>query len=221
VKKLLSLLAGAAVVALGTAQATQAAVLGTEDFTVSGGVSDIFTEFKPTLAIAPAEVGPGPNVSSPATNASLFGGTSVTPADVGRTFTATQSSDPNFTEFVTLLTSGKPNKVTLSFGAGKVENSELFLTKTNPLFGQETDLFGSEIDSIDLRIDSLTLKTPGTDPNSNGVWTDYSFSGVAILEGEPVPEPISAISTLLFGFVVIGSNVVVKRVGKFRKTCVL
>jgi len=39
VKKLLSLLAGAAFVALGTAQVTQAAVLGTEDFTVSGGAS--------------------------------------------------------------------------------------------------------------------------------------------------------------------------------------
>jgi len=113
------------------------------------------------------------------------------------------------------------NKVTLSFGAGKVENSELFLTKTNPLFGQKTDLFGSGIDSISLPIDSLTLNTPGIDPNNNGVWTDYSFSSVAILEGEPVPEPTSAISPLLFGFAVIGSNVLLKRLGKSRKTCTL
>jgi len=201
VNKLLTFLAGAVFIALGTAQVAQAAVLGTEDFTLSGGTDDIFTEFKPTLAIAPAL--PELRSSAPATTAPLFVGTSITPADVGRTFTATEANDSNFNNFVALLTNGKLNKVTLAFGAGTLGNSELSLTKVGDSFGQNTNLFVSTIDSISLQINSLTLNTPGTDLNGNGVWTDYSFTGTAVIDGEPVPEPISVISTLAFGIGVI------------------
>jgi len=204
VKKFLTFLTGAVFIALATEQVAQAAVLGTEDFTISGGISDIFTELKPTLALAPASVGPGPNASAPATNAPLFVGTSITAADVGRTFTATQESDPNFNEFAALLTNGKLNKVTLSFGSGTLGSGDLFLTKSGRLFVQNTGFFGTTIDSVSLRVDSLTLNSPGVNPNGNGDWTDYSFSGVAIVDGEPVPEPVSALSTLAFGLGVIG-----------------
>ena len=199
--KLLTFLAGAVFTALGTAQVTQAAVLGTEDFTLSGGTDDIFTEFKPTLALAPA----APSSSAPATTAPLFVGTSITPADVGRTFTATEASDPNFNDFAALLTNGKLNKVTLAFCTGTLGNSDLSLTKVGDSFGQNVSLFGSTIDSISLKIDSLTLDTPGIDVNGTGAWTDYSFVGTAVIEGEPipVPEPISVISTLAFGIGVI------------------
>lgn len=208
---------GAVFIALATEQVAQAAVLGTEDFTISGGVSDIFTDFKPTLAIAPASVGPGPGSSAPAHGAPLFVGTSITPADVGRTFTVTQNNDPNFNDFAALLTNGKVNKVTLSFGSGTRGSDELFLTKSGRLFGQNMGFFGTTIDSVSLRIDSLTLNSPGDNPNGNGVWTDYSFNGVAIVEGEPVPEPISAIGTLAFGLVVIGFARL--RQQKSRKSC--
>jgi len=203
VNKLLTFLAGAVSIALGTAQVVQAAVLGTEDFTLSGGTDDIFTEFKPTLAIAPAA--PGVTSSAPATTAPLFVGTSITPTDVGRTLTATQATDPNFNDFAALLTDGRFKKVTLALGAGTLGNSELSLTKVGDSFGQNVSLFGSTIDSISLRVDSLTLNTPGTDLNGNGVWTDYSFVGTAVIDGEPVPvpEPISVISTLAFGIGVI------------------
>jgi len=203
VNKLLTFLAGAVSIALGTAQVVQAAVLGTEDFTLSGGTDDIFTEFKPTLAIAPAA--PGVTSSAPATSAPLFVGTSITPADVGRTFTATEANDSNFNNFAALLTNGKLNKVTLALGAGTLGNSELSLTKVGDSFGQNVSLFGIAIDSISLQINSLTLNTPGTDLNGNGAWTDYSFTGTAVIDGEPVPvpEPISAISTLAFGIGVI------------------
>jgi len=256
VKKLLTFLVGAVFIALATEQVAQAAVLGTEDFTISGGISDIFTEFKPTLALAPASVGPGPNASAPmknsdildeplnnplvgsldtnadegsskmsgfivtpATNAPLFVGTSITAADVGRTFTATQESDPNFNEFAALLTNGKSNKVTLSFGSGKLGSGDLFLTKSGRLFVQNTGFFGTTIDSVSLRVDSLTLNSPGVNPNGNGDWTDYSFSGVAIVDGEPVPEPVSALSTLAFGLGVIGLGFAHKRQKRSGNIC--
>ena len=72
-KKLLTLLAGAVFIALAGEQVGQAAVLGTEDFTISGGISDIFTDFKPTLAIATASVGPGPGSSAPRENLDIIG----------------------------------------------------------------------------------------------------------------------------------------------------
>jgi len=202
VKNFLTFLTGAVFIVMAAEQVAQAAVLGTEDFTISGGISDIFTEFNPTLALAPASV--GSRSSTPATNAPLFVGTSITPADVGRTLTATQESDPNFNEFAALLTNGKSNKVTLSFGSGKLGSGDLFLTKSGRLFGQNTGFFGTTIDSVSLRVDSLTLNSPGVNPNGNGDWTDYSFSGVAIVDGEPVPEPVSALSTFAFGLAVIG-----------------
>jgi len=207
-KKQLSVsIIGAAFIALAVGGAAHAAVLGTEDFTSSGGISDIFNEFKVTLAIGPASVGPGPNASSPATNAPLFGGTSITSADVGRTFTVTQDTDPNFNNFAALLTDGKPDKVTLSLGSGSLDRAGLFLSKSGRLFGGDTDLFGNTINSVSLRLNSLTLDTPGTNPNNDGIWTDFSFDGTVTVDGQPVatppatpvPEPTSALSVLALG----------------------
>lgn len=190
-KKQLSMsIVGAAFIALVIGGAAHAAVLGTEDFTSSGGASDIFNEFKVTLAIGPATVGPGPNASAPATNAPLFGGTSVTPADVGRTFTATQDNDPNFNDFAALLTDGRLDRVTLSFGSGSLGISGLFLTKSGRLFGGNPDLVGNTINSVTLQINSLTLNTPGTNPNGDGIWTDYSFNGTVIVDGQPIADPL-------------------------------
>ncbi len=217
-KKQLSMsIVGAAFIALVIGGAAQAAVIGTEDFTSSGGASDIFNEFKVTLAIGPATVGPGPNASAPVTNAPLFGGTSITPADVGRTFTVTQDNEPNFNDFAALLTDGKPDKVTLSFGSGSLGMSGIFLSKSGRLFGGNPDLVANTINSVSLQINSLTLNTPGINPNGDGIWTDYSFNGTVSVNGQPiadppatpVPEPTSALGILAFG--AFGPGLLLKR----------
>ncbi len=197
----------------------QAAVLGTEDFTASGGISDIFHEFHPTLAIAPfSATSPGRGASAPATNAPLFKGTSITPADVGQTFTATPENDSNFNDFAAFLTDGNSHKATLSFGSGALRSSQIFSTKNGDLFGGNPALKGNTINSISLRVNSFALDTPGANPNGDRAWTDYAFDGTVTVEGQPtgeapltlsraivtnpsstpVPEPNSAFGTMAF-----------------------
>ena len=172
-----------------------AAVLGTEDFTTSGGAGDIFSEFHPTLAQAPAVTGRVRGGSTPATGAPLFQGTSITTADVGRTFTVTEATDANFKDFAANLTDGKPEKITFSLGSGEVRGAELSISKSGALFNGNPDLKGNTINSIDFRINSLTLDTPGTNPNGDGVWTNYSFDGTLSVNGQPTVDPPSTLST--------------------------
>ena len=212
----------------------QAAVLGTEEFTASGGISDIFQEFHPTLALAPfSATSPGRGSSAPATNAPLFQGTSISPADVGQTFTATPDNDSNFNEFAAFLTDGNSHKATLAFGSGALGSSQIFSTKNGDLFGGNPALKGNAIDSISLRVNSLTLDTPGANPNGDRIWTDYSFDGTVTVDGQPtgsapltlskailsdpsttpVPEPPDAFGTLAFG---VGASLSCRRL-KARK----
>jgi len=177
----------------------QAAVLGTEDFVASGGISDVFQQFHPTLALAPAATEPGPGLgsSAPATNAPLFKGTSITPANVGQTFTATSENDSNFNDFAAALTSGNPHKVTLSFGLGTLGTSQIFSTKSGALFGGNPDLKGNTINSISLRVNSFTLETPGANPNGDGNWSDYSFNGTVSVNGQPITDAPLTLSKAL------------------------
>ncbi len=216
----------------------QAAVLGTEEFTASGGISDVFQGFHPTLALAPAATGPGPGSSAPATNAPLFKGTSITPADVGQTFTATSENDSNFNDFAAALTSGNPQKVTLSFGLGTLGTSQIFSTKNGDLFGGNPALKGNTINSISLRVNSFALDNPGANPNGSSIWTDYSFNGTVTVDGQPtgaapltlsralvstpsstpVPEPTSAFGTIAFA---IGAGLSCRRLKPSKRLCEL
>jgi len=45
------------------------------------------------------------------------------------------------------------------------------------------DFAGYTITRIVLTVDTMTFATPGSDPNGNGNWTDYLFSGHVIVEG--------------------------------------
>ncbi len=214
VTKLSVAIAGAAFFSFVTGRTAQCATLGAEDFSIVGGASDSFKEFNPTLAIGQASMGAGPSSSAPATNAPLFEGTTITPADVGRTFSATPTTDHNFNDFVAFLTDGSPDKVTITFGSGSLGRAGLFATKSGALFGGHPDLNGNTINSISLRINSFTLDRPGINPNGDGIWTDYSFNGTVTVDGQPVaappltpvPEPISAFGPLAFGALVAVSR---------------
>jgi hypothetical protein len=215
IKRLSVVTAGAALLTLEIGGGAQAAILGTEDFRGDGGVSGIFTGFQLTLRIAPNPPRQS-GLGLRATLAPLFEGITITPADVGQTFTVTQTTDPDFNNFVALLTNGQPDFISLTLGGDLLGRSELTLGKGGGLFGDNPDLLGNTISSISFQLNSLILNTPGTDPNGDGAWTDYSFDGTLIVEGQAVaqpsqtvPEPTAGLSLLLFG--VVGTGSLLKR----------
>jgi hypothetical protein len=64
------------------------------------------------------------------------------------------------------------------------------------------DLAGFQIAYFSLRFDPLVIASPGNDPNSDGKWTDYSFSAVFSVYGQSVPEP-SPLGLLFLGVVAL------------------
>jgi hypothetical protein len=105
----------------------------------------------------------------------------VTPSDVGRTLWG-DPSDPNFADFVTLITDGSLNLVSLHApGAGLVgPEPGFFGTEVGP---NGIDLHGYTISRIALRVDYLAIASPGTDPNGDGLWTDAALRGAFLFEG--------------------------------------
>jgi len=100
---------GAILLTFGTGSMAQAILLGSRTLDISIGVGGFDlpfnseNEFEITTRIESFEDGIGgffPTPSDPV----LFRGTIITPSDVGRTFTATQATDPEFNNFVSLLT---------------------------------------------------------------------------------------------------------------------
>ncbi|MCG3177980.1 MAG: hypothetical protein BIFFINMI_00303 [Phycisphaerae bacterium] len=119
----------------------------------------------------------------------LFEGLVVTAADIGRTFTATAATDPDFDEVVALLTNGQADDMTLwqlevqggflpGGGHGVVGSDFDFAG----LYG--TDFQGMTIESISITIENLTYTTPG---DLGG--TDSTL-GVTV-KINVVPEPAS------------------------------
>lgn len=199
-KNLLAVVFGSALLTLSFGELTQAAVLGTQEFSTSEGSADIFKDYQLTLTIGSAS-------DRYPSNAPLFDGLSVTPADVGRTFTVNADTDTDFNQFVSFLTDGKPDAMQLKMGSGTLGSSGSSLGASGNLLGGNPDLAGDRIDSISMRINSFKLDSPGINPNGDGVWTDESFNATVIVEGEPlspnrataVPSPTSTLGVLLFG----------------------
>lgn len=209
-KNLLAIVFGSVLLSLSSGAATQAAVLGTQEFSNEGGNADIFKDYQLTLTIGSAS-------DRYPSNAPIFDGIKVTPADVGRTFTVTADTDSDFNGFVSFLTDGKPDGMQLNTGSGASGSSGGGLGVSGNLFGGSPDLAGNKIDSISMRINSFTLNSPGINPNGDGKWTDQSFDATLIVEGEPlnqhsatdVPEPSSTLGMLLFG--AFGSGLMMQR----------
>ena len=209
-KNLLTVVCGSALLALTSGGVAQAAVLGTQEFSNAGGSSDIFKDYQLTLTIGPAS-------NRYPSNAPLFDGLKVTPADVGRTFTVNADTDPNFNQFASYLTDGNPDGMQLITGTGTLGRAGGALGASGNLFGGNPDLAGNRIDSISIQINSMNLDSPGTNPNADGVWTDESFNATVIVEGEPlnqqsaapVPEPTSTLGVLAFG--VLGTGLIRQR----------
>ena len=127
-KNLLAVVFGSVLLTLSSGGASQAEVLGTQEFSNRGGSSDIFKDYQLTLTI-------GSESDRYPSNAPLFDGMRVTPADVGRTFTVTADTDSDFNQFVSFLTDGKPDAMQLTTGSGASGSSGGALGASGNLFG--------------------------------------------------------------------------------------
>jgi hypothetical protein len=112
----------------------------------------------------------------------------ISPLAVSGTVIWTDSSTPYFDNIVNAITDGV---------SGYIEAAE-----TDPIgfvqfihagsepqfFGAQVgpsgvDLAGYAIHRIGFRVDSISIESPGTNPNGDGIWTDFSLSGAFVFEG--------------------------------------
>jgi len=125
--------------------------------------------------------------------------------DVGKTFTATESTDADFSKVSDFLTNGDNDEIEVGFshnGGGSSVYSESFA-----LFGNSRiDFAGATIKSIDLRIDYLNFTSPGRDPNRDGIWTDYDYAVTVSVNAIPLPSSLIIFTSGLLALIGIVRN---------------
>ena len=164
-----------------TPSVLQAGVLFTDDWEVSGGVSEVLSEV--SLRVAVNNMWTFYNVDG------------ITPADVGESFTITQNNQ-GFSSVVSSLTNGIDDRI--DFKVANIAGSWGRYWQETALFEQYNtpngiDFQGYVINSLQLRVNTLLLDSPGEDLNEDGIWTDCTANVTFTING--VPEP----ATLLPG----------------------
>jgi hypothetical protein len=121
------------------------------------------------------------NLRSPAYY--VFSNLQFTAADLGKTLLFTRYDSPEFDSAVGLLTNGIENlaiwrsRLVPHGGGGGRSRWESLFFNARPVEGNGIDLQGYTIGTIGFRLDHLSLDSPGTDPNGDGLWTSYDWSG--------------------------------------------
>jgi hypothetical protein len=95
---------------------------------------------------------------------------------------------PGFASFRDSATNGRDNQFGVAAGpvnggTGAIGYSESELFAGRP--GSGVDLAGSSIDRLEFHIDTVSLVSPGTDPNGDGIWTNYRIVGRIVVMGRP------------------------------------
>jgi hypothetical protein len=218
--KLLTTAAGVALLTLETGETAQAAILAQRTFDIRGGLFGpgalIRDDINLTLSIRDELNLPPFFFFTP----SLFEDIVVTPSDVGKIFTASQATDPDFNSFVEILKGSSQSTVTNyafyfnqnnqreGFGTGVGAGPEVASNVSS--FASSgagpIDFSGYTINSISLQIDSLTITNAGQSAS-------IDFVSTVRIEGEesgiptPVPEPSSVLAT----GAIFGAGLVLKR----------
>lgn len=154
------------------------------------------------------------SIFSPTATNTLFSGLTIVQSDSGKSFVASSTTDSQFDGFAALLTDGTDGNVGGGVILGTVYVSPLIGGNsessffTLPAGSNGIDFQGFTIDHIDFLVNSVSINSPGSNPNEDGVWTDYNLSGVFQVFGEQivaVPEPSS------IGLVALGTMALVIR----------
>jgi hypothetical protein len=116
-------------------------------------------------------------------------------------FTTTFSSGSTFDALALLLTNGQNDSLTWSmlnyWGGVSTGPMESVFFAGSPYLTNGIDFAGATIDRVDFSITNQST-SPGTDPNGDGIWTDWKFGIAMDVYGTPaVPEPTSAALVLL------------------------
>lgn len=114
----------------------------------------------------------------------LFDQASIHDGDEGTILVAKPDNDSDFLNLAALLTNGIDDPITFDMvtdggGAGSTSPESMFFGKTPG----SPDFDGYVIDSIQFLIDSVLIATPGTNPNGDGIWTDYDIRGQVVVFG--------------------------------------
>jgi hypothetical protein len=126
--------------------------------------------------------------------------------NVNQAYTMGPSDDSaDFTLFTHYLTDGVVNFLGDLHSVGPGGGGDSGITEANffsylPPGNNGIDLGGFDIAYYSLVFTSLEFDSPGSNPNMNGLWTDYSYSATFSVYGEPVPEPASL---TVFGLILV------------------
>lgn len=140
----------------------------------------------------------GDSFFTPTNPVSLFAGTSITPADVGKVLTAT-AIDPNFAAVSERITDSQNEFIQFlltEHSSGRAEKRGwnergFFIGVATP---NEPDLAGAKITSLALSIDGFTLDPPGTaSASAVGGGPPVALAMTFTVYGSPVPEPAAAL----------------------------
>ncbi len=157
----------------------------------------------------------GNDFFSPTNGVTLFDDLVVTPANVGSTYDATSTSDPNFPEVAVRITDGLNQFIKVMLTENQLGGlSEQRGWPENFFFGHVAplappDLLGMQVDRVSLHIDSFTFSSspPGggpsalvAEPLTSGQQFDLVFT---LSVYSAVPEP-AACWLLFTGLVALG-----------------
>ncbi|MEO1088573.1 MAG: hypothetical protein AAFY88_30435 [Acidobacteriota bacterium] len=111
--------------------------------------------------------------------------TSTGIGDAGKIFRANRTTNPNFDSIAATLTNGLDDFYiqlhAIESGGGGTSRLESSVFGDIP-GGNGIDLEGFDVTDIIFKVTSFTLESPGSDPNGDGIWTEYLLIGTVTIQ---------------------------------------
>ncbi len=114
----------------------------------------------------------------------------ITSTDEGTTRQINASNNPDYQAAIAILTNGVDDFGQDFFslvGGGAVGGNQRESSYLNGgiLGNYDPDLSGAQITGVTVVFKRVQFDTPGSDPNSDGIWTDFTIDARVVLMGRP------------------------------------